>query len=66
VEEARAVLARLERIETLERDAAPAAAVLEELRSLLVEAELWARVEKASDSATADALDGLRTALDRG
>jgi hypothetical protein len=45
VDEARAVLARLERIEALEERGAPAAAVLAELRELVREAEVWARRE---------------------
>jgi len=46
MDEARAVLARLERIETLERSGAPARAVLDELRELVREAEAWARRER--------------------
>jgi hypothetical protein len=45
MDEAEAVLARLERIHELEQADAPASAVLEELRWLVVEAEDWARVE---------------------
>ena len=45
MDEAEAVLARLERIRELEQSDAPAAALLEELRQLVVEAEDWARVE---------------------
>jgi hypothetical protein len=45
MDEAEAVLARLERIRELERTEAPAAVLLEELRWLVVEAEDWARVE---------------------
>jgi hypothetical protein len=45
VDEARAVLRRLERIETLEREGAHAGAVLAELHELVREAEAWARVE---------------------
>jgi hypothetical protein len=45
MDEARAVLARLDRIEELEREGAPPGAVLEELRGLVHEAEAWARVE---------------------
>ena len=42
-EEAR-VLDRLERIETLDRERAPAGELLEQLRELVHEAEAWARV----------------------
>jgi hypothetical protein len=45
MEEARAVLARLSRIEQLERCNAPAAELLDELRALVGEAERWARRE---------------------
>jgi hypothetical protein len=45
MDEARAVLARLERIEALDRAGAPPAAVLSELRELVQEAEAWARRE---------------------
>ncbi|HUK44142.1 MAG TPA: hypothetical protein VLV28_02525 [Gaiellaceae bacterium] len=39
------VLERLERIRELDRSRAPAEAVLDELRQLVVEAEQWARAE---------------------
>jgi hypothetical protein len=45
MDEARAVLARLDRIEELERDGAPPGAVLEELRGLVQAAEAWVRLE---------------------
>lgn len=45
MDEARAVLARLDRIETLEREGAPPGVLLEELRGLVQEAEAWVRVE---------------------
>jgi hypothetical protein len=45
MDEARAVLGRLERIEALERTGAPPRALLDELRALVVEAEAWARVD---------------------
>jgi hypothetical protein len=46
MEEARAVLARLERIDALERAQADPAIVLAELRELVHEAERWARRER--------------------
>jgi hypothetical protein len=49
VEEARRVLARLERIERLERD------LLEELRALAPEALTWARAERSDAAAAAAA-----------
>ena len=45
MDEARAVLARLDRIEALEREGAPPGVLLEELRGLVREAEVWAREE---------------------
>ena len=45
MEEARAVLERLSRIEQLERRNATAAELLGELRALVSEAERWARRE---------------------
>ena len=45
MDEARAVLARLDRIEALEREGAPPGVLLEELRGLVHEAEEWARRE---------------------
>jgi hypothetical protein len=45
MEEARAVLERLERIDALDRDGAPAGELLDELRALVREAEVWARRE---------------------
>ena len=46
MDEARAVLARLERIETLERERAEPELLLGELRELVREAEAWARRER--------------------
>jgi hypothetical protein len=45
MDEARAVLARLDRIEALEREGAPPGVLLEELRGLVQEAEAWAHRE---------------------
>jgi hypothetical protein len=45
MEEARAVLARLERIEALEREGAGATSLLAELRELVREAGEWAERE---------------------
>jgi len=42
MDEARAVLARLDRIEALEREGAPPGVLLVELRGLVQEAEEWA------------------------
>jgi hypothetical protein len=45
MDDARVVLARLDRIEALEREGAPPGVLLEELRGLVHEAEAWARRE---------------------
>ena len=44
---------RLERIEVLERDGAPPAVMLEELRGLVQEAERWVRVDGDARARTA-------------
>lgn len=46
MDEARAVLSRLDRIETLDRARADPALLLGELRELVHEAEAWARRER--------------------
>jgi Tfp pilus assembly protein PilN len=61
MEEAAAVLARLERIEELQHARANAATMLDELRALLHEAEHWSRVE--GGDAGRRAVAGLRVAL---
>jgi hypothetical protein len=56
MEEARAVLARLERIEALEREGAAVPSLLAELRELVREASEWAERERdprARDAAVA-------------
>lgn len=63
MEEARRLLARLERIETLDRRRARPAELLEELRALLVEAEAWARAERTVPDAAAEALDRCRALI---
>jgi hypothetical protein len=63
MEESRAVLERLQRIEALDRAGAANSELLHELRALLGEAEEWSRTEggDAGESAVA----GLRAALSR-
>ena len=56
MDEARAVLARLERIEALERAGTPAGVLLGEVRELLTEAEEWVRVEPGGTERAAAAL----------
>jgi hypothetical protein len=45
MDEARAVIERLDRIEVLERDGAPPEVLLAELHALVREAEAWARLD---------------------
>ncbi|HSG14403.1 MAG TPA: hypothetical protein VLA22_11085 [Gaiellaceae bacterium] len=63
MEESRAILRRLERIEALDRAGADAGRLLGELRELLAEAEEWSRKEGGEAGARAAA--GLRAALAR-
>lgn len=56
MDEARAVMRRLERIEALEREGAKPAAVLAELQALVHEAEAWARLEGDERAAAAAAV----------
>jgi hypothetical protein len=63
MDEARAVLERLGRIERLRRDEVPPGVLLDELRALLEEAEEWSRVE--GGEAGERAVAGLRQALAR-
>jgi hypothetical protein len=56
VDEARVVIARLERIEALERAGSPADVVLDEVRALLAEAEEWIRAEPGGTERAAAAL----------
>jgi hypothetical protein len=53
MDEARAVIDRLDRIENLERQGAPAAALVDELRGLVRDAEAWARLEGDARAAAA-------------
>jgi hypothetical protein len=61
VDEARAVLERLARIERLDRAGAPRDDLLGELRALVVEAEAWSRRE--GGDAGERAVSRLRAAL---
>jgi hypothetical protein len=63
MDEARAVLARLERIEALERTGAPAGVLLGEVRGLLGDAEAWVRAEPGGVDPARSALDRCREAL---
>jgi hypothetical protein len=53
MDEARAVIDRLDRIEALERQGASPGALIEELRGLVRDAEAWARLEGDARAAAA-------------
>ena len=63
MDESRAILERLERIEALDRAGAGPSRLIDELRGLLVEAEAWSRAEGGEAGVRAAA--GLRAALVR-
>jgi hypothetical protein len=63
MDEARQVLARLERIETLKAAGAGPRALLEELRTLLREGEEWAAVERDGMARAKRALNAFGAAL---
>ena len=63
MDEARAVLRRLERIEALEREGAPPRSLLAEVHALVEEAEAWAAAEPGGREAAGAALDRCRAAL---
>jgi hypothetical protein len=77
MDEARRVISRLERIETLQGEHAPSATLLAEVRQLLREGEAWLAAERRGSgrapaaglggdptTAAAAALDGCRRSLD--
>jgi hypothetical protein len=66
MDEARAVMQRLERIEVLEREGAGPKQLLAEVRELLREGEAWLEQEREGTDLAADALDRCRTAHDAG
>lgn len=61
MEESRAVLERLERIEELDRTGAPPAEIVAELRALVADATAWSRAEGGESAERAVAV--LRSAL---
>jgi hypothetical protein len=65
MDEARRVLARLERIESLRAAGADPRALLAEMRVLLAEGEAWITAEGKAAGAAAGALDRLGWSLDR-
>jgi hypothetical protein len=66
MDEARAVVRRLKRIEALDRGRAPAGSLLTEVRELLAEAEAWVRAESGGTESAEEALERCREALDAG
>jgi len=63
MDEARAVLRRLNRIEALEREGAPPRSLLAEVHELLAEAEAWAAAERGGVELAEAALQRCRHAL---
>ena len=66
MDEARAVMHRLERIEALEREGAGPQQLLAEVRELLREGEAWLETEREGNELAADALERCRLAYDAG
>jgi hypothetical protein len=66
VDEARAVMHRLERIEALEREGACPTQLLAEVRELLREGEAWLETERGGTDLAANALERCREAHDAG
>jgi hypothetical protein len=66
MDEARAVLRRLRRIEALEREGAPTRSLLAEVHALLGEAEAWVASEREGTEVAEQALERCRDALHRG
>ena len=64
MEEAR-VLARLDRIDALDREGAAPGELLAELRGLLREAETWTRERRQPANENEEVIERLRTALVR-
>jgi hypothetical protein len=63
MEEARRVLARLERIAALDRERTPPGELLAELRALLSEAEAWTRAEQQVPDGALEAVERCRLML---
>jgi len=66
MDEARAVVRRLRRIEALDRGQASAGSLLAEVRELLAEAEAWVRAEPGGTEPAEEALERCRDALAAG
>jgi hypothetical protein len=65
MDEARAVLTRLRRIDALEREHARPELLLAELRELVREAEEWVRAEPGGTELAEAAIEHCREVLDR-
>jgi hypothetical protein len=63
MDEARAVLRRLTRIETLDREGAPARSLLAEVHALLEEAEAWVAAERGGAEVAEATLERCRVAM---
>ena len=63
MDEARSVLRRLDRIQHLDRVGASSALLLTELRALVIEAEVWVRVEAGPTDAAEGAIERLRESV---
>jgi hypothetical protein len=66
VETEHAIFERLERIEGLRREEAPAGALLDEVRALLSEAEDWVRSEPGLPPGVAATLERAQARLEAG
>ena len=66
VEKERAILERLERIDGLRQEDAPAGVLLDEVRALLSQAEDWVREEPGAPGRVVDALGRSKSALAAG
>jgi hypothetical protein len=64
MDEARAVLTRLARIEALDRERAPARSILAEVHELLREAEAWVASERDGTDLAEAALERCRRACE--
>jgi hypothetical protein len=62
MDEARAVMHRLERLEALEREGAPPELLLAEVRELLREGEEWVKAERQDTDRAEEALERCRLA----
>lgn len=66
VEKERAIWERLERIDGLRQEDAPAGVLLDEVRALLSEAEDWVREEPGAPQRAVDAIERSRAAFATG